>query len=145
MDRTISDWSIRLDSPTALLVDDNEINLRLLAAFVKKVGVAFKEAVNGKEAVDLYKAAAGTFLVVFMDISMPVMNGVAATQRIRQYEEEAGLQRAPVIALTGLASAAAQNEAQEAGVDDYLTKPFNFGRIRAIIETQLESRTAPSA
>ena len=138
LDHYTRDSSLQLDVPTALLVDDNAINLRLLGALVKKVGVAFKEAVNGKEATDFYKAARGRFIIVFMDISMPVMDGCQATQRIRQYEKEAGLHRAPIIALTGLASAAARNEAHEAGVDDYVTKPFNFGRIKAIIANHLE-------
>ena len=65
---------------------------------------------------------------------MPIMNGVVATQRIRQFEARSALPRAPIIALTGLASAAARNEAQEAGMDDYLTKPLNFGLLKGVVD-----------
>ena len=120
--------------PMALLVDDNLINLRLLAGFMKKIRIPCRQALNGQEALDAYTADPAKFQVVFMDISMPVMNGVVATQRIRQFEARSKLPRAPIIALTGLASAAARNEAQEAGMDDYLTKPLNFGLLKGIVD-----------
>ena len=71
--------------------------------------------------------------MIFMDISMPVMNGIVATQLIRQCEVHANLPRVPVVALTGLASGAARNEAREAGMNDYLTKPLNFAKLKSVL------------
>ena len=118
----------------ALLVDDNLINLRLLAGFMKKMRIPCRQALNGQEALDSYTADPDSFSVIFMDISMPVMNGVLATQRIRHFEARSALPKTPIIALTGLASAAARNEAEEAGMDDYLTKPLNFGLLRGVVD-----------
>lgn len=64
---------------------------------------------------------------------MPIMDGMTATFHIREYEASNSLLRVPVIALTGLASATARNEALEAGMDQFLTKPFSFQQLREII------------
>jgi signal transduction histidine kinase len=75
-----------------LLVDDNPINLKLLVAFAKRIGLPFATAFDGAEAVRLYKKAieeeADPFDCVFMDISMPVMDSFQATVAIRQFEEQ---------------------------------------------------------
>jgi CheY-like chemotaxis protein len=59
------------------------------------------------------------FQHVFMDISMPVMDGMTATRLIREHERVNDMERRPIIALTGLASTAARAEAQEAGFDEF--------------------------
>ena len=118
----------------ALIVDDNPINLRLLSALMKKIKSPYKEAMNGQEALDLYKAHHRSFMIIIMDISMPVMDGVTATRQIRQFESELSLPRTPIIAVTGLASAVARNEAYEAGMDDYFTKPVNFAHVAKLIK-----------
>ena len=64
---------------------------------------------------------------------MPVMNGMESTRRIREYEVENGIKRATVIALTGLASAAAQAEAEASGIDIYMPKPVKFQELRPLL------------
>lgn len=64
---------------------------------------------------------------------MPVMDGITATFLLREYEAINSLRRVPVIALTGLASATARNEAFESGIDQFLTKPFSFPKLKKII------------
>jgi CheY-like chemotaxis protein len=61
------------------------------------------------------------------------MDGMTATFLLREYEASNSLRRVPVIALTGLASATARNEALESGMDQFLTKPFSFPQLREII------------
>lgn len=64
---------------------------------------------------------------------MPVMDGMTATRLIREYEAQHSLPRVPIIALTGLASAAAKSEALEAGVDRLFTKPVPFSALSEIL------------
>ncbi|KAK8194964.1 uncharacterized protein BKA78DRAFT_293603 [Phyllosticta capitalensis] len=75
-----------------------------------------------------------SFDYVLMDISMPVMDGFAATREIRRYEQEKGLKPAKIVALTGLASAQAQEEAMGSGIDHYLPKPVKFAELRKLVE-----------
>jgi len=74
------------------------------------------------------------FTYVLMDISMPVMDGLESTRRIRAFEKEMGMQKAVIIALTGLASAEAQRDALDAGVDFYLAKPVKFVDLQKLME-----------
>lgn len=71
-----------------------------------------------------------------MDISMPVMDGMESTRRIREFEGENGLGRAQVIALTGLASKEAQSEAMAAGIDVFLPKPVKFAELKKMLTVQ---------
>ncbi|KAH7132156.1 hypothetical protein B0J11DRAFT_427520 [Dendryphion nanum] len=109
-----------------LITDDNTINRRLLVAFLKRLKVPHGEAQNGLEALLSYQEAMERFDVILMDISMPVMDGMAATRAIREYEVKNNVPRAYIIALTGLASASARLEAWSSGVDQYMTKPVDF-------------------
>ncbi|KAJ4267244.1 hypothetical protein NW762_003347 [Fusarium torreyae] len=127
-----------------LLVDDNKINLNLLTMFMKKCGFSYEEAENGEEAVETFqKSTIGDakppgpvkkrFDFILMDISMPVMNGVEATKRIRKLEAKYKIPRATVFALTGLASADARADAESAGVDLFLPKPVKFAELKKMI------------
>ncbi|KAM0553041.1 hypothetical protein ACHAPJ_007587 [Fusarium lateritium] len=127
-----------------LLVDDNKININLLTMFMKKCGFSYEEAENGQEAVETFKKSTigdaeppgpvkKRFDYILMDISMPVMNGVEATKRIRKLEAEYKIPRATVFALTGLASADARSDAESAGVDLFLPKPVKFAELKKMI------------
>ncbi|KAJ4990847.1 sensor histidine kinase response [Stagonosporopsis vannaccii] len=127
-------------SPTLriLLVDDNALNLRLLGAFFKKNGYRdTQQAKNGKEAVEAVSNSAQGFDIIFMDLSMPVMNGFEATRLIRQMESGYGRASTTgdsvIIALTGLASREDEHEAFNAGVDLFLTKPVQFPKLSKLL------------
>jgi CheY-like chemotaxis protein len=127
----------------ALLVDDNKINRQLLVMFMKKHKFSYAEAEDGQEALDAYKASclpgphsdapSRRFDVVLMDISMPVMDGMESTRRIREFEKENGLTKSNIIALTGLASAQAQQEAEASGIDVFLPKPVKFAELKKLL------------
>jgi len=68
-----------------------------------------------------------------MDMSMPVMDGSNATAKIREFERRGHLARCPIYALTGVTSAAAQDEARSAGVDKVLTKPVSMKELQALV------------
>ena len=129
-----------------LLVDDNDINVKILASFMKKLGHGYDTAANGLEALQMYTANAGLYPFVLMgkfswpaykavhllithpdaDISMPLMDGLESTRKIRQLERAANIKPATIIALTGLGSATIQREAIASGMDLFLTKPVNL-------------------
>jgi CheY-like chemotaxis protein len=121
-----------------LLVDDNAINLRLLATFMKKLGYTSETAVNGLEAFEKFKASPTRFTTILMDISMPVMNGYESSRAIRSHEkslEEQGenIQAARIIALTGLGSEASKQEAKMSGIDEFYTKPVKFNALKELL------------
>ena len=106
-----------------LLVEDNEINLKLLVMCMKKLKHDYVTAINGLEAVTAYKAADTCYDVIFMDIQMPIQDGLSATRDIRHFERENHLPPTAIIALTGAGSAAVRQEAFSSGIDLFLTKP----------------------
>lgn len=123
-----------------LLVDDNFINLSLLSTFMSKVRVPFHTAENGLLALQEYKRLRTAtpprhVNCVFMDINMPVMDGMTSTREIRRFEREHGLQPTTIIALTGLASEHDQQEAFTSGINLFLTKPVRLKEIRALLDT----------
>jgi CheY-like chemotaxis protein len=130
--------------PHLLLVDDNNINLRMLGMFVSKCGIPAMQSTSvpgGQEAIEAVKAFEGSdstaksFDIILKDLSMPVVSGFGATSAIRQIETTSGHgHRAYIVALTGLVSDEDRSAAYEAGVDDYVTKPAGLQKVRDIIE-----------
>lgn len=124
------DQDLAVKRDTHLLVDDNHINLKVLSAYMSKLQLPYVAALNGQEAVDAYLANPTRFAAVFMDLSMPVMDGLEATRRIRAHEARNHLRPVTILALTGLASERTHQEAFESGVDVFLTKPVRLETLR---------------
>ncbi|KAF1985147.1 hypothetical protein K402DRAFT_422438 [Aulographum hederae CBS 113979] len=118
-----------------LLVDDNAINLRILVTCIGKVGCTYATASDGLQAFNTFKSSSRRFSLVFMDISMPVMDGFESTRLIRKFEQEnwPGEKRAKIIALTGLGSEASQKEAETSGLDVFLTKPVSLKKVKSML------------
>ena len=120
-----------------LLVEDNPINLKLLVASFKKLGHTYTTATDGAQAVAAYRTASTTrnprFDIVFMDIQMPVMDGMEASLQIRKHEKMKGLQPTIIIALTALTSLQAEQEALDAGADRFVSKPVSMRRLRDVV------------
>ncbi|KAG5973302.1 hypothetical protein E4U58_005345 [Claviceps cyperi] len=119
-----------------LVVDDNPINLKILSSCLKKMGHLHDAVCNGKEAVHAFRRGAGVYKGIFMDLSMPVMSGFEASCLIRQHEKEAKLETCTIFALTGLASAEAQQEAFACGIDLFLTKPVRLKELRQVLTSK---------
>ncbi|HBL18768.1 MAG TPA: hypothetical protein DD417_18910 [Elusimicrobia bacterium] len=113
-----------------LLVDDSADNRLLVGAYVKKTRVRLESAENGEEAVDKFRS--GKFDLVLMDMQMPVLDGYAATRRIRAWETENGMGRTPIVALTADAMPENVALAKASGCDEHLAKPI---RGAALLET----------
>ncbi len=124
--------------PRVLVVDDNDINLQLLVAFVRKAKLSFEPASNGLQALEAYKRCAFSkalrFRYVVMDISMPVMDGITACREIRKLEEQENMEPAQIIALTGMGEEGdIREEAKEAGFTKFLAKPIRFQILREML------------
>lgn len=100
---------------------------------MKRLKLPYKTAGNGREALDHYTASAGRFCCVLMDISMPVMDGLEATRGIREFERKHKVTSATIIALTGLASSGAQQEAFASGIDMFMTKPVRLKNLAEVL------------
>jgi CheY-like chemotaxis protein len=118
-----------------LVVDDNRINLNLMMTFLKKRQlIELDAAENGKLAVEAVERMQSGYDIIFMDISMPVMNGFEATRAIRSLEkDEDGRKPAIIIALTGLSSSRDESNALASGVDLFLTKPVSFREVSRLL------------
>ncbi|KAI9925765.1 hypothetical protein ASPWEDRAFT_158226 [Aspergillus wentii DTO 134E9] len=129
------------DSASAvLIVDDNEINTRILVAYIKKLGRDYVVAQNGLEAFEAFKAEPARFGVILMDISMPVMDGIEATQHIRGLEEQHGhkTRSVTIAALTGLGQEEVQQDAMASGMNLFLTKPVKLKTLVPIVQGEEE-------
>ena len=111
-----------------LLAEDNAINQKLAGTLLSKLGCTFVLAGNGLEALEA--VAAGTFDLVLMDCMMPELDGYEATRRIRLREEERSLPRLPIVALTANATSDDVAKCREAGMDDFLSKPYTTRALR---------------
>ncbi|KIW06145.1 uncharacterized protein PV09_03307 [Verruconis gallopava] len=118
-----------------LIVDDNAINVKILTKLFDNLGHAYTTAMNGLEAVEAYTRGVTErpFSIVFMDVSMPVMNGFDATRGIRQYEQTNGIPPVRIVALTGLGDEGSEAKAFACGMDEFWTKPVKLGEIKKLL------------
>ncbi|MDD3876225.1 MAG: ATP-binding protein [Bacteroidales bacterium] len=127
-------------APKILVVEDVEINMKLIKATLKRVipEADLFEAVNGKEALVQYKNNKPD--IIFMDIQMSVMDGFTASRIIREIEEKSDI-RTPIVALTAHALKGDKEKCIAAGMDDYMSKPFEIPHLKNIIDKYLFKKT----
>jgi CheY-like chemotaxis protein len=122
-----------------LLAEDNPVNQKLARILLEKLGHEVILARNGLEAVKLYQEKNPH--LILMDVQMPEMDGISATQEIRLLEEAAGKSsRIPIIALTAHAMKGDRERILEAGMDEYLTKPIKRDELTAVIGNILKEQ-----
>jgi CheY-like chemotaxis protein len=109
-----------------LLAEDNAFNRALIEHVLEPMGCQVDKASSGTEAVKAFKP--GRYDLVLMDCQMPEMDGLTATRHIRKLE--AGNSRVPVVAVTAGTVSGARRACLDAGMDDFLAKPFSLGRLR---------------
>ena len=126
--------------PSVLLVEDNDINALLARRMLEKVGCRVRHCVNGREAVDAFqRVLAGseeTYDLVLMDAHMPVLDGLEATRAIKALYavRETGRASPPIVAVTANAFDEDRRRCLEAGMDDYLAKPFDRDELNRLLE-----------
>jgi two-component system, sensor histidine kinase len=114
-----------------LLVEDNPVNQALGSAMLEQLGCAVETADNGLAGIKCWRD--GAYDLVLMDCHMPVMDGLAAARQIRREENACGKPRTPVVAFTASAFAEDRAACLDAGVDDFLSKPYTFEQLRKIV------------
>ena len=124
----------------ALVADDNPINCKLIKIILENLGLEVTVVHDGKEAVESYSQNA--YDIIFMDIQMPVMDGVEAGKRILKYESENGLEHVPLVALTANTSSGDREKYLSAGMDDYAVKPLDVNALKAIITEYCNAYTS---
>jgi PAS domain S-box-containing protein len=120
------------ESMRVLLAEDNQVNQRLAVHVLERLGHQVQVAKNGHEALELLEKS--MFDLVLMDIQMPGMGGVEATQRIRAMEAQRG-GHIPIVAMTAHAMAGDKERFLEVGMDEYISKPISQERLREVVRS----------
>jgi CheY-like chemotaxis protein/signal transduction histidine kinase len=125
---------INLKDANILLVEDNLINQKIVLLSLKKTVKSVDVANNGKEALDKFGSV--KYDIILMDIQMPIMNGIVTTKKIRSIERSTN-SHTPIIAITANALLGDKEECIAAGMDDYISKPFQIETLITKMEEQL--------
>jgi len=146
--KIMTQYTLREDmkhSVRILLAEDNPVNQKLATVMLTKAGYRVDVANDGDEAVKKYTAAPEDFDLILMDVQMPLMDGIEATQAIRNWEnkrngtgaeseaetqgQKTGANKIPIIAVTAAAMKGDKEKCFEAGMDDYISKPIRRDQV----------------
>ncbi len=115
-----------------LVVEDNVVNQKVLIRYLSKQGHSVTIAENGYLAIEAFETK--LFDLVLMDLQMPEMDGLTATRYIRDLEAEAII-KTPIVAVTAHATGSDEEACYEAGMDDFIVKPFTPKKLNAVLRT----------
>ena len=119
---------------TVLVAEDNPINQKLIKITLEQMNIDVTLANNGLEAFNKYSLHPEKYDLIFMDIQMPVMDGIETTHEILDFEDDEEIEHTPIIALTANALKGDRERFLSEGMDEYLTKPINKPELIKIIE-----------
>jgi len=119
--------------PKVLLVEDTEDNRFMMRRLLEMAGYQVVEATNGEEAVKVARAESPR--LILMDLSLPVIDGLAATRLIRKLPD---FRSTPIIAVSAHDTSDFQLDALEAGCNSYITKPIDFNELEELIQQLLQ-------
>jgi len=125
-------------SARALIAEDNLINQKLIQNILESMGLTTELANNGQEAFE--KRKANQYDIVFMDIQMPIMDGVEATHAILRYEKENELPHVPIVALTANALKGDRERFLNEGLDEYVSKPIEMTELLYVLNKFLADK-----
>ncbi len=119
-----------------LLVEDNQVNQRVVLAMLRKKGYSIDVANNGQEALEILEHCPKPYDLILMDVQMPILDGLETTRAIRRDGRWAAL---PIVAMTAHAMTGDKERCLKAGMDAYLSKPLQAVTLIATIEQYLDS------
>ncbi|MBT8079927.1 MAG: response regulator [Gammaproteobacteria bacterium] len=137
------DVEVDRDGVSVLLVDDNDVNLAVAREMLAVQGYNVAVARDGVQAVAAVKEQ--VFDAILMDCHMPEMDGFEATQRIREFERGASREPTPIIALTAHALEGDRERCIDAGMDEYLSKPFTKLQLQSVVDEQIRRPADPAS
>ena len=115
-----------------LLAEDDRINQRIATLTFSRLGISIDIASNGQEALEMYLQK--RYDLILMDMNMPVMDGLEATRQIRTFEKEANTgHHAYIVALTASVISEMKDVCIQAGMDDFMEKPFKESTLRVLL------------
>ena len=121
------------NQPSIVIVDDDPIQRHLLALFAERLSLGALIVTSGQEALEVLDNNPGQFRLVLMDVRMDEIDGLECTRQIRLRERGTG-QRIPIIAVTACAMKGDREMCIDAGMDDYLSKPFSLAQLDSLID-----------
>ena len=139
-EKIMTQYSIRekiKHSARILLAEDNPVNQKLAKMMLTKAGYKVEIADNGSQTVEKFLASPDDYDLIFMDIQMPEMDGLQATQAIRKK----GFNSIPIVAMTANAMKGDREECLEAGMDDYVTKPIKRELVFGMLDKWVFNKT----
>ncbi len=125
-----------MESLHLLVAEDNKINREVIGLHLKKLGCQFDIVENGRQAVEKYSM--GNYDALLMDVQMPDMDGLEATEIIRSMEEGTG-KRVPIVALTASSMKEDIQKCLDAGMDDHISKPFKADKLKNALAQIIKS------
>ncbi len=124
-----------LQNHRLLVVEDNLVNQQVARGRLERMGFDVHVAENGAAALEMLNRE--HYDLIFMDCQMPVLDGYQATRRIREMEQRGRSRRIPIVAMTAHAMSGDRDQCIRAGMDDYVSKPFNTEELQSILERWL--------
>jgi len=121
-----------------LIADDNNVNRALMRELFEKLGYSSRESNNGVEALNMIEQE--HFDCIFMDISMPVMDGLTASRRIRQYEESHFIKPVPIIAMSGMYGPEIIEKSYDSGINEVILRPISLSSLKECINRHLQTK-----
>ncbi|MGE4293471.1 MAG: transporter substrate-binding domain-containing protein [Desulfovibrio sp.] len=134
---------LELSGISALVAEDDRVNLLSITRFLERQGLRVTGAANGQEALDLLRAH--PFDIVFMDIQMPVLDGIGATKIIRNSPDFSKIRDIPIIALTAYALSGDKEKFLAEGMDGYLAKPVELNALHELLSRLFRDRPSPAS
>lgn len=133
----VTDSDAFIKNAKILLVEDNNMNQLVATKMISKKCSNIDIAENGQQALEMYKK--NEYDLIFMDIQMPVMDGLAATAGIRELEKGTS-RHMPIVAMTANATAKDRQSCMEAGMDEFITKPISLEKINRVLERYIKNK-----
>lgn len=121
------------DNKPVLIVEDITANRELFSLQLFQFGLASRHVTNGRDALELVQANPQAFSMILMDLQMPVMDGFTATQLIRQHEVSTGTHTI-IVAITANRAEHIQEQCLQAGMDDFIYKPFTLSKLGELLK-----------
>ena len=125
------------DKKPVLIVEDLAANRELFSLQLFQFGLASRHVTNGRDALELVQANPQAFSMILMDIQMPVMDGLSATQLIRQHEKQTGT-HIIIVALSANRAENIREQCLQAGMDDFVHKPITLDKLGQLLTKWLK-------